>query len=159
MLKVEIIAMGNLKEKYWVDAINEYRKRLTRYCKLTIIELKEATINENASNATIEHGLNKEASIILTKIKPEDFVIALAIRGQMFTSEFFARELQKFEQKGKKIIFVIGSSHGLHADIYKRSNMEISCSAMTFPHQMIRLIFIEQLYRAYKINKNEKYHK
>lgn len=159
MLKIEIIALGNLKEKYWVDAVSEYRKRLSRYCNLTITEIKESPIPDNASQVLIDQALMKEAEMILKKIKPTDYVIALAIKGKQFDSETFASEINKFEALGKKIVFIIGSSHGLSKIMYNRAQIEISFSKMTFPHQMIRLIFLEQLYRGYKINNNEKYHK
>ncbi|GBU11117.1 ribosomal RNA large subunit methyltransferase H [Erysipelotrichaceae bacterium] len=159
MLKIEVLALGNLKEKYWKDAIAEYQKRLKRFCKFEIIELKEESISDMPSHNEIEIALSKEAIQLLKKIQKDDYVVALAIDGEQQTSEGFAKTIGKFEQMGKKIIFIIGSSHGLSQSVYERANIKVSCSKMTFPHQMLRLIFIEQLYRGYKINRNEKYHK
>jgi len=159
MLKVKLITVGNLKEKYWKDAVAEYQKRLQRYVQLEIVELKEERIKEQPSKVEIQQALDKEAVQIMKRVASDDYVVCLAIKGRSFSSEQLAEELAKFEQFGKKVIFIIGSSHGLANSIYQRTNLQVSFSRMTFPHQMMRVIFLEQLYRGYKILKNENYHK
>jgi 23S rRNA (pseudouridine1915-N3)-methyltransferase len=159
MLKVKVITVGNLKEKYWRDASSEYEKRLSRYVDLTVIEVKEARIGEKASAAEITQALNKEATEILKHMNPTDFVVSLAIEGKMFSSETFSALIARWEQAGQRIIFVIGSSHGLGRSIDERANLQLSVSNMTFPHQMIRIFLLEQVYRGYKILRHETYHK
>jgi len=159
MLKVELLALGNLKEKYWQDACAEYIKRLSRYCKFVTNQCKELSVKDNPTAAEITQLLNKEAESLLKRIQPNDYVVCLAIDGEMPTSEKLAKKLGTFAQQGQKIIFIIGSSHGLAEKIYKRANWRLSFSNMTFPHQMMRVIFLEQLYRGFKINNNENYHK
>ena len=159
MLKVKLITVGTLKEKYWKDAVSEYEKRLKRYAQVEIIELKEERTKDNASQHEIEQALEKEAEKMYGKINQQDFVICLAIKGEMLSSEALATKIIALEQLGKTIVFIIGSSHGLAPSIYERANMQLSFSKMTFPHQMMRVIFLEQLYRAYKIKHNESYHK
>lgn len=158
-MNIECIVLGNLKEKYWQDAAKEYLKRLSRFCKMTVREYKEVRLPEKPSDANINQALEKEAQLILKTINDNDHVIVLAIKGKQFTSEKFATEIDKLKMQGKKIIFIIGSSHGLSDTIYKRANQLISFSEMTFPHQFARIILLEQVYRAFKINANESYHK
>lgn len=159
MLKVDLLVVGSLKEKYWKDASLEYQKRLSRYCQLKLIEIKEEYLKDNAHQADIDRALQKEAETITKKITGTDYVVVLAIAAKQLSSEEFAKTVQKYENLGKKIVIIVGSSHGLAPSIYERADMQISLSLMTFPHQMIRIFFLEQLYRAYKINNNEKYHK
>lgn len=159
MLKVKLIVLGNLKEQYWKDAELEYVKRLSRYAQLETSEIKEQRIKDKPSESEIKQALEKEAEFILKKIAADDYVVCLAINGKMLSSEELATQINDYEMLGKNVVFIIGSSHGLAEAIYQRANAQISFSKMTFPHQMMRIIFLEQLYRAYKINNNEQYHK
>lgn len=147
---IKVICVGKLKEKYWRESVNEYKKRLTSYCKLEILELKESPI-ENVKD---------EGKLILSKINKDDFVITLEILGKELTSEELSLKIENLEIQGKsKIVFVIGGSCGLDDEVIKRSDFALSFSKMTFPHQMMRVFLLEQIYRSYKIMKNEKYHK
>jgi len=159
MLKVKVITVGNLKEKYWRAASGEYEKRLSRYVDLQLVEVKEARVGEKASPAEVAQALNKEATNILKQMKPTDFVVSLAIEGKMFSSENFADLIANWEQSGQRVVLVIGSSHGLAQSINERANLQLSISKMTFPHQMIRIFLLEQVYRGYKILRHETYHK
>jgi len=159
MLKVKLFTVGNLKESYWRDASAEYEKRLKHYIDLEVVEIKEVRIKDKASHTDIVNALNKEATTILQHINVTDYVVSLAVDGKMFTSEQISELIQGWEQNGKRIIFVIGSSHGLAQSIGHRADLKLSCSPMTFPHQMIRIFLLEQVYRGYKILRNETYHK
>lgn len=150
---IKIICVGKLKEKYWQDATKEYLKRLTKYSKVELIEVPDSKID----NPTI--ALKQERDTILSKISLKDYIITLEINGKMLTSLQFAQQLEKLNMQESNLCFVIGGSNGLHSDISNQSNLKISFSSLTFPHQMFRIIFLEQLYRAYKINNNESYHK
>lgn len=152
-MKINIICIGKLKEKYLVDAEKEYVKRLSRFCELKIIELNEE--RENTPNALL-----KEAERILPKINDKDFVIALAIEGRKRDSEDFSKDIISIFESGKQSIsFVIGGSEGLDESVKNRADYLLSFSDMTFPHQLMRIILLEQLFRAYKIANKEKYHK
>lgn len=150
---IKIICVGKLKEKYLVEAINEYKKRLTKYTKLEIIEVNDI------DNPNINISLLKEKEQIEKYINDKDYVITLEIEGNMLSSEDFANKIDNIFNNYSNINFIIGGSHGLHEDIKKRSNYKLSFSKMTFPHQLFRVILLEQIYRAFKINKNESYHK
>lgn len=159
-MKITIVCIGKLKEKYWVDAVNEYSKRLSKYIKLEIVELADEKAPENLSCAQEIQIKEKEGQRILKAIKEDAFVVTLEIKGKQMTSE----ELSLFvERKGisgiSHIVFVIGGSLGLSEDVLKRSDYALSFSKMTFPHQMMRIVLLEQIYRAIKISKNEPYHK
>ncbi|MBY7665127.1 23S rRNA (pseudouridine(1915)-N(3))-methyltransferase RlmH [Staphylococcus agnetis] len=159
-MKITIIAVGKLKEKYWKQAIAEYEKRLTAYTKVEIIEVPDEKAPENMSDKEIEQVKEKEGQRILAKIKPQSTVITLEIQGKMLSSEGLAKELdQRMTQGASDFTFVIGGSNGLHQDVMKRSNFALSFSKMTFPHQMMRVVLLEQVYRAFKINRGEAYHK
>ena len=144
---IKIICLGKLKEKYLVDALEEYKKRISKYSKLEIIELNDL---EN---------LEKERELILNKINSKDYIITLDIEGKQLTSEEFSKKIEKIFIESPNITFIIGSSTGLHQDIKKFSNYSLSFSKMTFPHQLFRVILLEQIYRAFKIIHNESYHK
>jgi len=159
MLKVKLIVVGNLKEKYWREASAEYEKRLGRYVDLELVEVKEARMKDKVSDADIASALEKEAEQILKQINATDYVVVLAINGNMLTSEQVAEQVAAWEQNGKRIVFIIGSSHGLAQSVVRRANFKFSFSKMTFPHQMIRIFLLEQIYRGYKILRNETYHK
>lgn len=159
-MNITVIAIGKLKEKYWTDAVKEYSKRLGGYCSLNIIELKESPLRANPSAADEEAVKAAEGNDILSRIKPTDFVITLEIKGKGLSSEQLADKIEDLAINGKSsIVFVIGGSLGLSADVSKRSDFKLSFSAMTFPHQMMRVILLEQIYRAFKIIRNEAYHK
>lgn len=159
-MQVEIICVGKLKEKYLKDACSEYIKRLSRFCTLSVTELKDEPVPEQASDAQTEQAIVREGERILQKISDRDFVVSLCVEGKSLSSESFAKELCQVFQKGaSRLVFVIGGSCGLSENVKKRSNLRLSFSAMTFPHQLMRVILLEQLYRAYKINANESYHK
>lgn len=160
IMKITIIAVGKLKEKYWKQAIAEYEKRLTAYTKVEIIEVPDEKAPENMSDKEIEQVKEKEGQRILAKIKPQSTVITLEIQGKMLSSEGLAKELdQRMIQGTSDFTFIIGGSNGLHQNVMNRSNFALSFSKMTFPHQMMRVVLLEQVYRAFKINRGEAYHK
>ena len=161
MLKINIICIGKIKEKYFSDAIAEYTKRLGAFCKFTIVELAEEKIRDNNPNqAQISEVLLAEGRSILKKISPSDFVIALCIEGKMASSEELSNTLDNLALSGKSTVsFVIGGSYGLSDKVKIRADMRLSMSRMTFPHTMARMILTEQIYRAFEISTNGKYHK
>lgn len=160
IMKITIIAVGKLKEKYWKQAIAEYEKRLSAYTKIDIIEVPDEKAPETMSDKEIEQVKEKEGQRILSKVKPQSTVITLEIQGKMLSSEGLAKELdQRMTQGASDFTFIIGGSNGLHQDVMKRSNFALSFSKMTFPHQMMRVVLLEQVYRAFKINRGEAYHK
>lgn len=160
IMKITIIAVGKLKEKYWKQAIAEYEKRLSAYKKIDIIEVPDEKAPETMSDKEIEQVKEKEGQRILAKVKPQSIVITLEIQGKMLSSEGLAKELdQRMTQGASDFTFIIGGSNGLHQDVMKRSNFALSFSKMTFPHQMMRVVLLEQVYRAFKINRGEAYHK
>lgn len=151
-MKITILAVGKLKEKYWKQAISEYEKRLSAYSKIEIIEVPDEKAPENMSDKEIEQVKEKEGQRLLAKIKPQATVITLEIQGKMLSSEGLAEEMQRRMTQGQSdFVFVIGGSNGLHEDVLQRSNYALSFSKMTFPHQMMRVVLIEQVYRAFKI--------
>ena len=159
-MNIQIICIGKLKEKYWTDAIAEYSKRLSRYCTLEIIELKESRLPDKASAADEENVKLEEGRAILKAIKDGTYVITLEILGKQLTSPELADKIQTLSIEGKSnVAFIIGGSLGLSAEVSKRADYKLSFSKMTFPHQMMRVILLEQVYRAFKINRNEAYHK
>lgn len=159
-MKITIIAVGKIKEKYLKDAITEYSKRLSKYCKLEIIEVSDEKTLEQASEA-VEDGIrNKEAERILKYLKNDMYVITLEIAGKMLKSEELAKKIEILGIQGKSnIAFVIGGSIGLGEEVLKRSDYALSFSKMTFPHQLMRVILLEQVYRSYRIINGEPYHK
>ncbi|CAD2072370.1 23S rRNA (pseudouridine(1915)-N(3))-methyltransferase RlmH [Phocicoccus pinnipedialis] len=159
-MKLTIITVGKLKEKYWREAVKEYEKRLQKYASVTLIEVADEKEPNNASARDLEIIKEKEANRILSKIKDNQYVVTLEIDGKMYTSEDLSEEYQKWKNTGKSnIVFVIGGSNGIGEDVKKRSNHEISFSKMTYPHQMMKVILLEQLFRVNKILNNEAYHK
>lgn len=159
-MKIDIIAVGKVKEKFYRDAIDEFLKRLSKYAKVQCIEVADEKTPENASVAFIEQIKLKEADRILKHLKDDAFVITLEILGKKFNSEAFAEKLNALAIQGKSHIqFVIGGSLGLHTSVINRSDMSLSFSDMTFPHQLMRVILLEQVYRAYRIIAGEPYHK
>jgi 23S rRNA (pseudouridine1915-N3)-methyltransferase len=159
-VNITIVTVGKLKEKYLKQGISEYVKRLGAYAKVDIIELADEKAPEVLSDSEMEQVKNKEGERILSKISPDHYVIALAIQGKMKSSEELADNLDKLATYGKsKVAFVIGGSLGLSDEVMKRANETLSFSKMTFPHQLMRLILVEQIYRAFRINRGEPYHK
>lgn len=156
-MKIKIIALGKIKEKFLKEGSDEFMKRLTSYASLEIIELPAIEIkDENLTAKT----LDLEGEKILSHIKPQSFVITMEIKGKMFSSEEFAEKIEELTNEGvSEIIFVIGSSCGISPIVSNRANLKMSMSKMTFLHQFARLILVEQIYRAFKIIKNETYHK
>lgn len=160
MKKVTLITVGKIKEKYLRDAIEEYTKRLSKYCKLEIVETADEKTPEQASEAVEEQIRDKEAERILKYVKEDGYLITLEIKGKQLTSEEFAAKLQKLGVQGRShIIFVIGGSIGLGRAVLERSDYALSFSKMTFPHQLMRVILLEQIYRGYRIMNREPYHK
>ena len=156
-MKIKIIALGKIKEKFLKDGINEFLKRLTPYASVDIIELSPIEIkNENL----VEKILEQEGEKILSHIKPQSFVITMEIKGKQFSSEEFAQKIEELTNYGYgEIVFVIGSSCGLSPIVSARANLKMSMSKMTFLHQFARLLLVEQIYRAFMIIKGETYHK
>lgn len=159
MIKITLITLGKLKEKYLRDAVEEYAKRLSRYCKLDIIELSPVTLSDNPSQNEIDTALLKEAEIIEKRIPDGSVVTALCVEGKSNTSEQLAEFVEKNTNEGKNMCFIIGSSFGLSDTVKQKSNLKLSLSAMTFPHQLFRVMLLEQIYRAFKINEGSTYHK
>lgn len=159
-MNIAIVSVGKLKEKYLKMGIEEYSKRLGSYAKIDLIEVPDEKAPENLSDADMEIVKKKEGERILAKIGPDTYVIALAIEGKMKSSEQLADDIQSLMTYGRsKIAFVIGGSLGLHEDVMKRSDEKLSFSKMTLPHQLMKLVLVEQIYRAFRIIKNEPYHK
>ena len=159
-MNISIITIGKLKEKYLKQGIDEYLKRLSTYAKVDVIELPDEKAPENLSESEMEQVKLKEGERILAKISEDTHVIALAIEGKMKSSEELAKDIDQLATYGRsKIAFVIGGSLGLSKEVMKRANGTLSFSKMTFPHQLMRLILLEQVYRAFRINRNEPYHK
>lgn len=159
-MNIAIVSVGKLKEKYLKMGIEEYSKRLGSYAKIDLIEVPDEKAPENLSDADMEIVKKKEGERILAKIGPDTYVIALAIEGKMKSSEQLAEDLQSLMTYGRsKIAFVIGGSLGLHEDVMKRSDEKLSFSKMTLPHQLMKLVLVEQIYRAFRIIKNVPYHK
>lgn len=159
-MNIEIICIGKLKEKYLVDAVNEYLKRMSSYANLKIIELKESLLPNNASSKDEENVKVEEGKSILKNIKDSTYVITLEILGKELSSTELASKIEELSINGKSdIAFVIGGSLGLSKEVSDRANFKLSFSKMTFPHQLMRVILLEQIYRAFKINRNEAYHK
>ena len=159
-MKITLIAVGKLKEKYLKEAVSEYSKRLGRCCKLEIIEVSDEKTPEQASQTAEEQILEKEGERILKHIKDDMYVIALEIQGKMLSSEELAAKMEDLGIQGKShIAFVIGGSIGLGKEVLKRADDSLSFSKMTFPHQLMRVILLEQVYRSYRIITGELYHK
>ncbi|MEC1501024.1 23S rRNA (pseudouridine(1915)-N(3))-methyltransferase RlmH [Bacillus sonorensis] len=159
-MNISIVAIGKLKEKYLKQGIDEYIKRLSAYAKVDIIELPDEKAPENLSEQDMKIIKDKEGERILSKISPDAHVIALAIEGKMKSSEELADNMDRLATYGKsKVTFVIGGSLGLSDAVLRRADEKLSFSRMTFPHQLMRLILLEQVYRAFRINRGEPYHK
>ena len=159
-MKITLVAVGKIKEKYFEMAVSEYAKRLSRYCKLEIIQVADEKTPDGAGEALEKQIKEKEGQRILSNIKDGAYVIALAIEGRMLSSEELALRLQKMGVDGtSQIVFVIGGSLGLSPAVMARADYALSFSRMTFPHQLMRVILLEQIYRGFRIAAGEPYHK
>ena len=159
-MNITVVCIGKLKEKYWTEAVAEYEKRLGRFCNFQIEELKETRISDNPSLAEEAIVIQEEGKTILKHIPKEAYVITLEIKGKQLSSEGLAEKISELALMGKSsIVLVIGGSLGLAKEVSDRADFKLSFSPMTFPHQMMRVILLEQIYRAFKINRNETYHK
>ena len=159
-MRIKIITVGKLKEKYLVQGINEYMKRLTSYAKVEIVEVPDEKAPEKLSEAEMLQVKGKERQRILAKINENEYVFVLAINGKQFSSEEFSKEIEQLGISGKShITFVIGGSLGLSDEVLKRSQKQMSFGKLTYPHQLMRLVLVEQIYRGFRIMKGEPYHK
>jgi len=159
MLNIRIICVGKLKEKYWEAACAEYLKRLKGYCSPAVEEVRESRLPANASPADERNVIQKEGNDILSKISSGDYVIAMDLQGKQLSSEELADKLAAVSQRASKVDFIIGGSLGLSDEVRKRADMSISLGRITLPHQLARVVVLEQIYRAFKINAGEAYHK
>ena len=159
-MKITLITVGKIKEKYFTDAIAEYAKRLSRYCKLEIIEVADEKTPDGASEALDNQIKEKEGERILSKVPDSAYVIALAIEGKQLSSEELADKMEKWNVGGiSHLVFIIGGSLGLTPKVLNRADYKLSFSKMTFPHQLMRVVLLEQIYRSFRIRNNEPYHK
>ena len=160
MVHINVVCVGKIKEKFFKDAIDEYSKRLSRFCSLKIIELNDEKIPEN-SNINIENIIkNKEGNNIISHLPKDSYIICLDLKGKSFSSVKFAEKINNiYDNINSNLTFIIGGSLGLSQEVLNRANELISFSEMTFPHQLMKLILVEQIYRSFKINNNETYHK
>ncbi|MCM1135661.1 MAG: 23S rRNA (pseudouridine(1915)-N(3))-methyltransferase RlmH [Clostridium sp.] len=159
-MKISLICVGKIKEDFYRKAVLEYEKRLRRYCRLEIIEVADEKTPDNASPSEEEQIKEREADRILKHVREDAYVITLEIQGQQPDSEAFARQIERLAVQGKSHIqFIIGGSLGLHQKVSKAAHQAVSFSNMTFPHQLMRVILLEQIYRSYRIIKGEPYHK
>ncbi len=150
---IKILCVGKIKENFFVEAIKEYTKRISKYTKLEIIEVSDSSLSTPSLNKL------KDKEKLSKYIKDKDYVITMCIDGKSYNSEEFSKFIEKTEIINSNIVFIIGGSDGLDEEIIKRSNNQISFSQLTFPHQLFRIFLLEQIYRAYKIRNNESYHK
>ncbi len=156
-MNIKVITIGKIKEQYLKDAVKEYEKRLAPFCSFSIVELAAEQINDETLS---EKYKELEAIRIIQNLKKNSYIITLEIKGKMFSSESFAEKIAEISNEGiNDLTFIIGGANGLHKNITDISNLKLSFSPMTFTHQMIRLLLIEQIYRAFKINSNEPYHR
>ena len=159
MVTIQIICIGKIKEKYLQDAINEYSKRLSKFCKLIITELPDEKIPDKVNDSISKQIKEKECNKILDTIKKDSFLIALDTNGTQLSSENFSSKIDEISMQNSNITFIIGGSLGLTQELLNICNLKISFSKMTFPHQLFRVILLEQIFRAFKISHGEAYHK
>ena len=159
-MKITLIAVGKIKERYFEDAIREYSKRLSRYCRLEIIQVADEKTPDGASEALEEQIKEKEGRRILDQIREGAYVIALAVEGKQLDSLELAARMERLAVEGKsQLVFLIGGSLGLSKEVMRRADFALSFSAMTFPHQLMRVILLEQIYQSFRIRAGEPYHK
>ena len=159
MISVKIISTGTLKEDYLRAAVAEYAKRLSGYCKFSEVVLKEAKLPDSPSEREIAAALDAEAKNILAEISPRAFKIAMCVEGKQLSSEAFARKISDVSMQASEIVFIIGSSHGLSDKVKSVADMRLSVSEMTFPHQLMKVMLMESIYRSFNIISGTKYHK
>ena len=159
MLHVDIICVGKLKEQYFKDAVNEYSKRLSKYCILSIVELPDEKVPDKLNDKLILDIKEKESNNILSHIKKDSYTICLDLKGKQYTSEDFSKKLENISLTNSSITLIIGGTLGLSNKLISSCNELICFSKMTFPHQLIRIFLLEQLFRAFKISNNETYHR
>lgn len=159
MLTIDIICIGKLKEKYLKEAIAEYEKRLSRYCKIHILELPDEKIPEKLNPSLINEIKEKECNSILSHVKKDSYIICLDLKGKEFSSEEFSKQIENLSMQTSHITFIIGGSLGLTDNLLKTAHLKICFSKMTFPHQLIRIFLAEQIFRAFKIANGETYHR
>ena len=158
MIRVRILAVGKIKESFHREEITEYVNRLSRYCKPSVTEIEEERLRDSGDTSVCQ-ALEKEGENLLNQIGKDDYVVLLDLRGKEMTSEEFATRMEELTSRGKSIVFVIGSSYGLSDALRKRSDLSLCLSRMTFTHPMARVLVLEQIYRSFKINAHETYHK
>ena len=159
MLNINIVCVGKIKENYLKDAIAEYSKRLSRFCNLNIVELQDEKLPEKLNDSIINEVKNKECNKMIQSIKKDSYIICLDLKGKEFSSEEFSKKIENIALNfNSSITFVIGGTLGLNEEILSLSNEKVCFSKMTFPHQLIRVFLLEQLFRAFKISNNETYH-
>lgn len=159
-MKITLIAVGKIKERYFEDAIKEYSKRLSRYCRLEIIQVADEKTPDGAGEALENQIKEKEGRRILEQIREGSYVIALAVEGKQMDSLEFAARMERLAVEGKShLVLIIGGSLGLSKEVMKRADLALSFSTMTFPHQLMRVILLEQIYRSFRIRAGEPYHK
>lgn len=158
-MNINIISVGKIKEKYFTAAIGEYSKRLSRFVKFSITEVPDEKIPDNASEKEMEQIKEKEGSKILAKLPSNSFIVTLCIEGKELSSEDLAKRIADISMTSSNITFIIGGSLGLADTVKNKSNLRLSFGRMTLPHQLMRVVLLEQIYRAFKINNNESYHK
>ncbi len=160
MMDLRLLCVGKLKEAFYTDAVKEYSKRLTPFCRLEILELPEQRLPDRPSQAQIQAALKKEGEHIAEKLLPGSVIVALCVEGKLLSSEQWAAKLQDWMVQGRsKLTLILGSSYGLHPDIKARAQLKLSMSPMTFPHHLARVMILEQLYRAFQIQGGSPYHK
>ena len=159
MLHIKLIALGNLKESYLREALAEYEKRLSAYARVDIAELKECRVPDSPAPAESEAALEKDATAILAAIPPRSYVVALCVEGKQFSSEALADKLSAVMQQSGELVLIIGSSHGLSPRVNAAADLKLSVSALTFPHQLMRVLLLETVYRSLSILHGSKYHK
>lgn len=159
MLHVKLITVGTLKESYLRDAAAEYEKRLGGFCRFESVQLKEEKLSDDPSESEIRRALDKEAVMILSQIPARAYCVAMCVEGKQLSSEELAESLGRMEQEASEICFVIGSSYGLSPEVKSRADLRLSVSRLTFPHQLMRVVLMEAVYRAFNIRKGTRYHK
>ena len=159
-MKITVVAVGKIKEKFFADAVSEYRKRLGRYCKLEILQVADEKTPDGAGEALEKQIKDREGERLLSHIRDGEYVFALAIEGEMMSSEEMAQKMERLGVEGRsQVVFVIGGSLGLSEAVLRRADEHLSFSKMTFPHQLMRVILLEQIYRSYRIMTGGPYHK
>jgi len=154
-----MIVLGTLKESYLRDAAAEYEKRLGGFCRFETVQLKEEKLSDDPSEGEIRRALEKEAAAILAQIPPRAYCVAMCVEGKQLSSEELAEKMAQMEQQAGEICFIIGSSYGLSPDVKARADLRLSVSKLTFPHQLMRVLLLEAVYRAFNIRKGTRYHK